>query len=131
MPPAPPPRPYSVPSSCLKGSAPARIEGVKCFWRPRAVSAAVPSSGAAATEVGEECLQCRARKEGGLVDVEACGGRPGQAPQLSNLRAPAGSCNSSPSRLFPPCRLPPPACPAVGEASPPIRQKEAGGPEAP
>lgn len=57
--------------------------------------------------------------EGGrLVEAGACGGRPGQAPQLSNHPGPAGSCNSCPSHLFPPCRLPPPtaACRAVGAA---------------
>lgn len=105
-----------APSSRLQ-VLPGRREGVKCFWRPRAVSAAVPPSGAAATEVGQECLQCRARREGGLVEEGACGGWPGQAPQLSNRPGPAGSCNSCPSRLFPPCWLPPPAaCRAVGAA---------------
>lgn len=56
--------PGPAPSSGL-WALPGSKEGVKCFWRPRAVSAAVPPSGAAATEVGEECLQCRARRAGG------------------------------------------------------------------
>ena len=109
--------PGPAPSSSLR-ALPGSEEGVKCFWRPRAVSAAVPPSGAAAAEVGEECLQCRARREGWWKwgPVEA---GPGQAPQLSNRPGPAGSCNSCPSCLFPPCRLPPPAaCQAVGAACP-------------
>lgn len=123
---APPPSP----SSRLK-ALPGSREGVKCFWWPRAVSAAVPPSGAAAAEVGQECLQCRARREGGLVEVGACGGWPGQAPQLSNRLGPAGSCNSCPSRLFPPCQLPPPtACQAMGEACTPGPVERGGGMEA-
>lgn len=50
----------------------------------------------------------QSQKGGQAGVVGACGGRQGQAPQLSNRPGPAGSCNSCPSRLSPPCWLPPP-----------------------
>lgn len=44
----------------------------------------------------------------GEVEAGGGGGKQGWAPQLSNHPGPAGSCNSCPSHLFPPCQLPPP-----------------------
>ena len=98
-----------APSSCLQ-ALPGSREGVKCFWRPGALPAAVPPAGAAARGwPGMFAMQSWREGEGGRAGgsrpVEA--GRP--ARRLSNRPGPAGSCNSCPSCLFPPCLLPPPS----------------------
>lgn len=94
---------------CLEGGKGLSVSG------PRAVSAAVPfrSNGG----WGGMFAMQRGAGGGRAAGSGGLGGAAGQAPQLSNRPGPAGSCNSRPSRLFPPCRLPPPAaCQAVGAA---------------
>lgn len=100
--------------TAVLGPLPGRREGVKRFWASCCVcGSSLPQQRRLGRNV------CNAAQGGGRAGCWKWGpgGAAGQAPQLSNRPGPAGSCNSRPSRLFPPCRLPPPAaCRAVGAA---------------